>query len=779
MVRVVRTKIEIEGRTYEETVVIEGEEPQPLAESETHYIGQGLNRVDGAERVTGAARYTADVQLPGMLYAAIARCPHPRARLKSVDVRAALALPGVRAVLTHENAPAIPWYGKVSNVFDRELRQEGDEIAAVAADDPALAERAARLVRAEYEILPAAIDPEAALLPGAPEANPNGNVLKDDEGNPGETYERGDIEKGFREADVIYEGHFSTPAQMHNSLETHGSVCVWDGPNLTIYDSTQALFAVRERLAAVLQIPLHQVRVIKDYIGGAFGSKLGAYKQTLIAALLARETGRPVSLMLDRRGENLVAGNRAPSRQRIKIGARKDGTLTAVEMRIVCQLGAFGNWAPSVAGPLKELYTIPHIRVQTFGARTNTGTHAAFRAPGYVEGMVALEGALDEIAKQLGLDPLAVRRKNYADKDPGSGQDFTAKHLDKCYDRGAELFGWDRLRKELAAARKGAAPGSLAPLRGIGMSSQNWGGGGGPTAQAQCRVNSDGSIEVLCGSQDLGTGTRTVLAQIAADALGFSMDQVRVRLGDTDRPFAPMSGGSMTVASVGPAVRMAADDARKQILDVASAFMDTSPDRLEIRDGAVVRKGSDQKMAIKDLLGEIGDYQITGKGFRGPNPQQVIRTWSAQFAEVEVDPVTGRVQVTRVVGVYDTGRVINPKTYTSQIHGGIIQGLGLALTEGRRLDPTTGKSLNPNLEEYKLPTIADAPEITVEWIGEPDLLANHLGAKGIGEPPIISTPAAIANAVSDALGVRISDLPITPARVLAALAERDAARGTV
>ncbi|MDQ2809339.1 MAG: xanthine dehydrogenase family protein molybdopterin-binding subunit [Chloroflexota bacterium] len=771
MVRVVRTKVEMEGRTHEEIVVVEGEEPKAWATSELHHVGQALSRVDGVERVTGAARFTADVQLPGMLYAAVARCPHPHARLRSLDTRAAEALPGVRAVLTHENAPLLLWHSKASRLFDTELRHEGDEIAAVAADDPETAERAVRLIRAEYEVLPYVIDPAEAMRPGAVQVHPAGNVLKDDDGNEGETYTRGDVAQGFKQADVIFEGRFTTAAQMHNALETHGTVAAWDGPNLTIYESTQGVYSVRSRIAQVLDLPQSQVRVIKNYVGGAFGAKLGANKHALIATLLARNTGRPVHLMLDRRAENLVAGFRAPTVQQIKIGAKRDGTLTAVEMRILSPIGAYGMWVSSMGGPAKELYTIPNMHIQTFGVRVHTGSHAAFRAPGYVEGAVALEGALDEIAAQLGMDPIAIRMKNYAAKDPGSDQEFTAKHLDQCYRRGAEMFGWDDLRKELAAARKQTPVDATAPLRGIGMASQNWGGGGGPTAQALCRINSDGSVDVHCGTQDLGTGTRTVLAQIAADALNMGMEQMRVLLGDTDKPYAPVSGGSMTVASVGPAVRMAADEARKQLLEIASAFMDTSPDRLEIRAGQIVRKGkTDGGMSIKEVMSEISDYQIVGKGFRGPNPPEIIRTWGAQFAEVLVDPVTGGVQVVRMTGVYDTGRVINPLTYTSQIHGGIIQGLGFALTEARTLDPTSGKSLNPNLEEYKVPTVADLPQIDVAWIGEPDFLANHLGAKGIGEPPIIPTPAAIANAVADALGVRVFDLPITPERVLTALA---------
>ncbi len=765
MVRVVRTKVEMEGRTHEETVVVEGEEPQPLAEADLTHIGRATPRVDGVERVTGGARFTSDVRLPGMLYGAIARCPHAHARLIRVDVSAARALPGVRAVLTHETT-AMPWHGKASAIFPIELRHEGVEIAAVAADDPDTAARAVRRITAEYEVLPPLLDPEAALRPDAPQVRPDGNVLKNDDGEPGERYSRGDVDAGFREADVIVESRYTTPAQMHNSLETHGGVVAWEGPDLLVYESTQSIFTVRDMMADRFGLQRSQVRVIKNYIGGAFGSKFGLFKQTAIAALLARAAGRPVQLMLDRTAENLVAGHRAPSIQHIKIGARRDGTLTAIEHRVVCQVGAYGTWAPAVTGPAKELYQVPNVRVEVFGAHTNTGSQAAFRAPGYLEGMVALDGAMDELAAKLNMDPLALRLHNYAPLDQTTGNEYTAKHLRECYARGAQRFGWEATRAALAAERA-AGPPADAVRRGIGMASQLWGGGGGPPVQAQCRITPDGSIDVACGTQDLGTGTRTVLAQIAADALGFPIEKVRVHLGDTNEPYAPPSGGSMTVASAGPAVRMAADEARKQLLDVASAFMDTSPDRLEIRDGQIRRIGHEgEQMAVADVLEQIGDYQITGKGFRGPNPPQPIATWGAQFVEVAVDTVTGQVRVLRTTGVYDTGRVINPLTYTSQIHGGVIQGMGLALTEQRILDPQTGKSLNPNLGDYKIPVLPDVPEIEADWIGEPDFGANHLGAKGIGEPPIIPTPAAIANAVADALGVRIYDLPITPQRVL-------------
>ncbi len=768
MVRVVRSRVEVEGRVHEETVIVEGEEPQPWEENAPlRTVGQATPRVDGRERVSGTARYTYDVQLPGMIYAAVLRSPHPHARITRIDTGAAQALPGVRAVLTHENAPPINWYGKASKLFDPTLRHVGEEVAAVAADSLDIARAALALIVVEYETLPYVLDPEAAMQPDAPQVHPDGNVLMDD-GAPGDRYSRGDLAHGLKDADVVVEGTWRTSAQMHNSLETHGAVAAWEGDNLTVYESTQYLYGVRSRVAGALGIPQNKVHVIENYMGGGFGSKLGTRKQTVIAALLARAAGRPVHLMLDRREENLVTGHRSPSIQRIKIGARRDGTLTAIQLDGICQIGAYGAWAPALAGPFKELYACPNVQTSVIGVRTNTDSMVAFRAPGYVEGTVGLEGALDELAKQLGMDPLELRLKNYSETNPTGGPDYTSKHLRTCYERGAAMFDWAGRRAQTAADRT-ANPGSHL-RRGVGLASQVWGGGGGPPTQALVRLNSDGTVDVYSGTQDIGTGTRTVMAQIAAEALGFALDQVRMHLGDTvSSPYATLSGGSSTVPSVGPAVRMAAEEARQQLLQIAATFMDTSSDKLDIRDGYVVRQNDpDRKMALQDVFDEMGDYQIIGKGFRGPNPNAPINTWGAQFCEVEVDTITGRVRVVRVVAVHDIGRAINPLTLRSQFEGGILQGLGLALTEERIIDPQTGIPLNPDLEGYKLPTIADLPQIDVAWIGTPDTAANHIGAKGAGEPPIIPTAAAIANAVADSLGTRLYTLPLTPARVLTA-----------
>jgi CO/xanthine dehydrogenase Mo-binding subunit len=774
MVKVVKTKIEVEGRVTEETVVVERDEPEAWRPDQTFsVVGKSLNRVDGPERVTGAARYTYDAAPPGMIYAAVLRSPHAHARIVSVSTAAAEKAPGVRAVLSKNNAPEIAWYGGASQLFGDTARFVGEEVVAVAADSLQQARNALKLVEVEYEILPATLDFRSSGRPGAPKIHPRGNVLVDDEGSEGDLYSRGDVEKGLKAADVVIERTYHTPTALHNSLETHGSVVMWEGDELVVWESTQYMFGVRDRVSAALKMPKSKVRVLCEYMGGGFGSKGQTLKGVIITALLSRSAGRPVKLMLDRREENLLTGNRGATLQKLRIGAKRDGTLTAIDLEAVCNMGAYGTWAGPVEGPAKELYACPNVRTHVVGVRTNLGTHAAFRAPGFVEGTFALESALDEVAYRLGLSPLDIRKKNYTETDPTSKRDYTAKGLLQCYEQVFSQAGISpsSLVRVVAEAQEDRAH----IKRGFGMASQTWSGGGGPPAHALVRINSDGTIEVICGTQDIGTGTRTAFVQIAAEVLGVPVEQVKFRLGDTQKgPYAPASWGSITIPSVGPAVRTAAEDARQQLLDIASFFMESPASRLQIADGKITIEGREESSrTISQILDEIGDYMIVGKGFRGPNPAQPLRTWGAQVAEVEVNTRTGEVRVVRLSASHDVGRVINPKGLASQFQGGIIQGIGFALTEERVVDEKLGLVLNPNLQDYKVPTIADTPEMIVSAIDVPDTAANHIGSRGAGEPPIIPTPAAIANAIFNAVGVRITELPVTRKRMLDALAETE------
>jgi xanthine dehydrogenase YagR molybdenum-binding subunit len=411
-------------------------------------------------------------------------------------------------------------------------------------------------------------------------------------------------------------------------------------------------------------------------------------------------------------------------------------------------------------GPSRMMYRCPNVSTENTGVYTNLGPTKAFRAPGFVEGMVGLEAAMDELANALRMDPLELRRKNIPEIDQLEEKPFSSFPIDECYRRGAAAIGWERRTKP-------GVPTTGRYRRGIGMSSQIWWGGGGPPAYAEMLLNSDGTATVMTGTQDLGTGVRTILAQVAAEEFGLTLDQVSVTIGDTlQGPFGPGSGGSVTTGSMTPAVRGAANDLRNTLCNIVAQMLDVPEAELEIRGGTIYRR-DDALTSVREIMEKLGDVMLTGKGSRGPNPDDVsVVTSGAQFAEVEVDTVTGRVKVLKVVAAHDSGRIMNPQTFNSQIYGGIIQGLGYALTEQRIVDAGRGAVLNPDLEFYKIPTIADVPPIENILIDIPDVRANTTGAKGAGEPGIIPTAAAIANAVANALGVRVTDLPITPARVL-------------
>ncbi len=551
MPRLVKTRFEFEGRVQERFVVVEDDPAAPLpGEDRLRYIGRPVPRVDGWEKVTGRARYTHDVRLPGMVHAVVVRSPYPHARIRSIRAERALAIPGVLAVLTHENCPPIPWGREGDRVLNPVVRYHGDEVAVVAARDLETARAAAAALEVEYEPLPFVVDLEEAMKPDAPPVRPQGNVRWD----RATRYSRGDVEAGFREAEVVVEGTFRTPVQLHNCMETHGSVVDWQQDRVTIYDSTQHLFGVRDRFAQLFGLPVHRVRVVKEHMGGGFGSKNGLHKYTVLAGILSRQLGRPVRCVLDREEENLAAGNRHSTLQRLKLGARADGRLVALDLEAYAAVGVLGS-PGSIGGPARQLYAIPNVRTVEVPVHTNTGPTSAFRAPGYVEGTVALEVLMDELARRLDLDPLELRLRNYAEVDPTSGRPYSSKGLRQAYAMGAAMAGWQAKRGgrgwgvpgvvALEAAAQGAggdgtatgtgagsptAEGTGGPvaeggagrrrrLRGIGMASQIWGGAGGPPAQAEVRVHPDGTATVVTAGQDIGTGTRTVLAQSAAEEL--------------------------------------------------------------------------------------------------------------------------------------------------------------------------------------------------------------------------------------------------------------------
>jgi len=765
--KLVRTKVEFEGRIREEEVVVERDDLTPWrAGSKMVHVGDAKPRTDGVARVTGTAEYTYDVRLPGMLWGAIKRSPHPHARIRSIDASAAKALAGVLDVLTFENCDPVPWY-EDAVILDRTVRYHGDEVACVVAEDEQTAADALGIIRVDYEVLHHVVDLEAAAEPTAPQVHP-GHGPGDNRTAEPARYSRGDLQAGRDAAEVVVSRRYRTPSALHTSFETHGSVAMWEADELTVWDSTQNIFGVRDELARKLGLPVARVRVISRYMGGGFGSKNSAGKYTVLAAIAARRTRRPVRIMLSREEELLASGHRPPTVIDVEIGARRDGTLTFIRGRGLTTPGAYGGGDFQTCGPIREYYRCENVETVQEAVYTNTGPACAFRAPGYVEGTFALESAMDELAAELGMDPLELRVRNHADRNQPRDMPYSQKHLLESYREGAREIGWKDRREPPERAARGT-------LRGIGMASQGWGGGGSPPSYALVRLNPDGTFDVLTGTHDLGTGTKTVMTQIAAEELGVGMDRVRITIGDTlTCPYSLLSAGSLTVPSVGPTVRAAASDAKRQILEIASVMLDAPADDLTVSDGVVcVSSDGSRSVSLDEVAAKIGNYMVIVKGARGPNPDDVsVNTFGAQFAEVEVDTETGAVRVLRIVAAHEFGRVINPLTLSSQIEGGVFQGVGFATMEQRVMDPSTGRFVNPNLSEYRIPTALDVPRVDSLFIGPPDERSNNTGAKGAGEPPIIPPAAAVANAVSNAIGVRIRELPLTRERVLAAIQDR-------
>jgi xanthine dehydrogenase YagR molybdenum-binding subunit len=736
--RLIRTEKEVEGRFEEVWLVVDEDALEQWPGGPLDVVGRPVPRADALGRARGEALYTADVRLPGTLHAAVLRSPHPRARVTRIDLSAALEAPGVRGAAGPGDSPAL----------SAEVNHEGAAVAAVCADTLAQARAALRLVEVEWEVLEPLLDADEAVA--------RGELLGV------RRSERGDVERGLAEADAVVEATYRTQVVLHNSMETHQSLCRWVGDMLEVYISTQYVWGVRNDLAQALGLDPDRIRVVCEYMGGGFGSKNGPDDHCYIAIELARRTGRPVRCMLSRREEHIAAGNRAATIQRLVAGARADGTLTALGGEFVNAIGWTG-WNTFVEGPMQTLYSCPNVRTQTHGAKLNLPPMKAFRAPGYVEGTFGLECLLDELAAKLGIDPLELRRRNHADVEPVEGRRYSSKELLECYRR-AEPH-WER-RHEVRARSTATVK------RGVGMASQVWWGGGGPPSYAWIRIGSDGHAAVVTATQDVGTGTKTALSQIAAEELGIPLSHVTFAVGDTSRgPYSTLSAGSSTLPSMGPAVRAAAAHAREQILELAAQRYGGEPSGYGLAGGSIVLPGGERR-PLDEIVGLLGNGQILGSGARGPNPAGMqVLTFGCQVAEVAVDVETGEVTVERVAAIHDVGRVINPLAASSQVEGGIIQGVGHTLSEHRLADPASGRILTRSLDAYRMPTIADVPEIVSELVDVPDPQLTNLGSKGIGEPPIIPVAAAIANAIRDATGADVRSLPISREEMLTALEE--------
>jgi len=742
----------------------ERETPKPWKKTEV--IGKPMPRVDAYERVSGSAIYPSDTSLPDMLYGAILRCPHAHAKVLDIDTREAEKMPGVRAVIkgdTHGASVEWPYLrGFKTKLFDSHCRHEGEEVAAVAAETPYQAWDAIKAIKVKYEILPFVVDERKALESGAPAIHAGGNRS----GEP-QTYERGNVEKGFAEADVVLEETYRTESELHTPMELHGCVARWDGDRLTVWESTQGVYSVQARVAEVLGLPLANVRVIGPYMGGGFGSKLQAGKYTIIAALLSKKTARPVKVFLTREETFLCVGNRPPSNMTLKAGVKKDGTLTALEFSCIGTGGAYPAGGTSLVDWLvRDLYQCPNVRTKLTDVYINAGPSRPCRAPGHPQGAWALEQMIAALAEAIKMDPVEIRLKNiplYSQAREGNPP-YTSTGLKECLKEGAKAFGWKEALKKASEAN--ARGGSL--RRGVGMASGLWvAGGGGPPSTILIKLFSDGSVNLNMGASDIGTGTKTVMAMVVSEELGVPTKKIQIEHADTrTTQYATPSGGSKTVPTEAPAVRAAALHVKQQLLEMASRELKTEADQLNLINGEILSTiDPTKKIKISGLSELKRQGVILGVGYRGPNPdKKVVNPFAAQFCEVEINIQTGEVKVLRFLAAQESGRVMNRLTYDNQVVGGITWGVGLALTEARILDAQqTGKMVNRNWHDYKIPTALDVPAEVISLPIEPeDTEANTTGAKGLGEPVTIPTAAAIANAVYHAIGIRITRTPINP-----------------
>jgi xanthine dehydrogenase YagR molybdenum-binding subunit len=715
-------------------------------QQEFKIIGRHTSRIDGKRIVTGKAPYTHDIKLRGMLHGKILRSPHPKAEVISIDLSQAKSLPGVKAAI---------------ELGVKKVNYIGDRVAAVAAIDEQTAEKALKLIKVEYNALPYAVTEERAKEDGAPQVHEKRkNIHKFND------QKRGDVEAGLMEADVTLEHTYKTPVEIHHPAETHASIAIWKGDRLTVWDSTQGVHSVRDGLAQALNVPMSKVRVIKHYMGGGFGSKLFVSEHTIAAALLAKEAKKPVKIVLTRKENALCVGNRPSSLQTYKGGVKRDGTLTALSLVNYTSGGI--EQGDRCAEPIWDVYKCANVSAKEYSVYTNTGAQRPARAPGHVQGTFGLEGFLDELANQIDMDPLELRRKNYSLKNQGdTGIPYSSKGLDQCYDMGAEKIGWDRRNK-----RPGEGTGLL--RRGLGMASQIWWGGGVPGTLADVRIYPDGSVDVISGTQDIGCGTRTFMAMITAETLGLKPQDISVKIGDTDYPWAILSGGSLTVPSVAPAVRRAALKAAERMKELAAGILKVPADELILADKKITSKNNPEKTIEFIKVARNLRRETVFHGERQGLPQgYAYNTFSAHFVEVEVNVDTGQIKALKVIAAHESGQIMNKQTAESQIIGGITQGISTALFEQRVLDETPGTLVNPNWRDYKIATAMDMPEITPLFVDMVDPRINILGTKGLGEPPRIPIAAALGNAVYNAIGVHVREIPMTPDKVLQALKRKE------
>jgi xanthine dehydrogenase YagR molybdenum-binding subunit len=743
----------------------------------TNYIGRPINRVDGRAKVTGAAKYAAEYNVPNLAYGYVVSSAIARGRIKSIDAGEALRLEGVLQVFTHENSPRLaqsdqsytdqlaPPGAPFRPLHDDSIKYSAQPVALALAETLELARYAASLVHVEYESEEHATDLE--------EERQEAYIPKPRPIIPPLPEPRGDAEKAFAAAATRIEAEYNAPFEHHNTMEPFATTVVWeDDGKMTVYDKTQGAQNVLGYVCNVFGLSKDDVRVVSPFVGGAFGLGLRPQYQLFLAVLAARELKRPVRVSLTRQ-QMFSLGHRPQTLQRVSLGARLDGALEALIHKVFAETSRFEDYSEPVAHWSAMLYRCDNVRLEHKVAQLDVNTPIDMRAPGATWGLYALECAMDELAYELGVDPLELRLKNYAEMDQKQNRPFSSKELRECYRQGAEKFGWARRNPEPRSMSEDGKGGDR--LIGWGMATGVW-EAGQTTAGAKAVLTADGKLKVGSATADIGTGTYTIMTQIAAETLGLPIENVTFELGDSSLPQAPAEGGSLTAATVGAAVKAVCDKVRERLVDLTqkvekSALAGARVEDVVFSDGRIALSSDASKsMSIADAMSQAGISGIEEEVVANPDEQKQSQyarnSHSAVFAEVKIDQDLGIIRVTRVVSAVAGGRILNPKTARSQVMGGIVWGIGVALEEESVMDQNFGRFINHNLAEYHVPVNADINEIDVIFVEEKDSIVNPLGAKGLGEIGIVGVAAAIANAVFHATGKRVRDLPITLDKLL-------------
>jgi xanthine dehydrogenase YagR molybdenum-binding subunit len=736
----------------------------------TSPIGRKTPRVDGPLKVSGLAMYASDFHFPGMLYAVPVEATIASGRVAKLDTAAAEKMPGVRAIFHRDNIGkifrSVQGQGFEGIIDERRppfeddvVRYYGQYIALAVADTFESAKAAADAVRATYTKDKHNVDPD---------------LQADDEPDVVATSfvptkrvesERGDAEGAFASAPVKLDQTYVTPTETHNPIELQATTAIWDGSMLTIYEESQAIFNLQGVLAQMFGLPKENVRVITKFVGSGFGSKLWPWTHCPLAVAAARELGKPVKLVISRKMMFQTVGHRPRTQQRVRLGATTDGKLVSLQHDYVNHHAILDNYHEDCGEATAFQYSVPNLRVKFGRARRNVGSPTAMRGPGAVPGLYATESAMNELADQIEIDPVRLRVLNEPKIDESLGIPFSSRHLLECFELGAEKFGWLKRNPEVGSMKRDGL------TLGWGMAGCAWVAARFP-AKANVQLRDDGTARVACGTQDIGTGTYTILAQLASQKTGVPVDKVEVALGDTSLPEGPISGGSMVTGSVIPAVFAAADNAITSLLTIAtttpgSPFEKRKPDELAFEAGRVFVKaeGPAKDVLFPDLLRRANLRLVTGSGkseatFGNPKPKFSTHSFGCHFVEVTWQPEIARLRVSRVVTVIDAGRIINPLAGRNQIEGAVVMGIGMALLEHTSYDPQNGAPINSNLADYMMAVNADVPPIDVHFVDFPDKEINELGARGIGEIGLAGIAAAITAAVHHATGVRVRELPV-------------------